>query len=150
MVVPIGIGVKVCARLSGVAINVVRWLSTEVLLAVRSTIPGAPHGRLSASFFGHLHLGLVALVVLGAYGWQEVDKKAENIPRVDEGNDPLEYRGDVPTVILLRDAKDDAEADFWETPVSRSRGVCVCLDHLPAMMKASLIQKEIRRIECSR
>ena len=84
-------------------------LATEILLALSSAIAHGP--RLRTTLLGHLHLGLVALVVLGAYGGQEVDEEAQHVPGVDEGNDPFEYSGDVPVIILLGDTEDDTKAD---------------------------------------
>lgn len=89
-------------------------LTAEVLLALGGAIAVAgAHGRHGAILLCHLHLGLVALAVLGAHGGEEVDEEAEHVPRVDEGNGPFEYRGDVPVVVELGYAEDDAEADFW-------------------------------------
>jgi hypothetical protein len=120
VVVTIGIRVEVLPRLSSsISMAGVRSssdggrLPAEVLLALGGSIAvvGA-HGRHGTVLLGHLHFGLVALAVLGADGGEEVDEEAEHIPRVDEGDGPFEYRGDVPIVVELGHAEDDAEADF--------------------------------------
>lgn len=123
VVVPIGIRVEVLPRLSStISIGDVRSggagggrLAAEVLLALGGAIAVAgAHGRRGAVLLGHLHLGLVALAVLGAHGGEEVDEEAEHVPRVHEGDGPFEYRGDVPVVVELGHTEDDAEADFWQ------------------------------------
>lgn len=53
-------------------------------------------------------------MVLGANGGQKVDEEAEHVPRVHERNNPFEYRGDVPFVVLLGDTEDDAKADLGD------------------------------------
>ena len=121
VVIPISIRVEVLPRLSSsISITNVRSssdggrLTAEVLLALGGAIAVAgAHGRHGAVLLSHLHLGLVALAVLVAHGGEEVDEEAEHVPRVDEGDGPFEYRGDVPVVVELGYAEDDAEADFW-------------------------------------
>ncbi len=115
VIVPVAIRVKIRARLStAIAVGVARvcGLAAEVLLALCRVVSCWPHGGLSAAFLGHLHLGLVALVVLGAHGGQEVDEEAEDVPRVDECDDPFEYSGYVVVVVQLGDAEDDTKANF--------------------------------------
>ena len=90
--------------------NGVRRLAAEVLLALCGAVTHC--SWLGTTLLGHLHFRLVALVVLGAHGRQEVDEEAEHVPRVNERNDPFEYSGDVPFVVLLGNTKDDAEADL--------------------------------------
>lgn len=121
VVVAIGIRVEVVPRLSS-SISITGVMSSsdggrlaaEVLLALGGAIAVAgAHGGHGAVLLGHLHLGLVALAVLGAHGGEEVNEEAEHVPRVNEGDDPFEYRGDVPIVVELGHAEDNAEADFW-------------------------------------
>jgi hypothetical protein len=127
VVIPISIRVEVLPRLSSSISLGVRSsgggggrLTAEVLLALGGAIAVAgAHGRHGAALLGHLHLGLVALAVLGAHGGEEVDEEAEHVPRVDEGDGPFEYRGHVPVVVELGYAEDDAKADFW--------GMSVCM-----------------------
>ena len=51
-------------------------------------------------------------MVLATYGRQKVDKEAKHVPGVNERNDPFEYSGYVPVVILLSDPKDDTQTDL--------------------------------------
>jgi hypothetical protein len=121
VVVPVGVGVEVLPSFrvsigdSSIAINMgygVGGLSTEVLLALCCTIARRP--GLDSTLLGHLHLGLVALVVLAADGRQEVDEEAKDIPGVDERDNPFEYSGYVPVIIQLSNTEHDAEADSWQ------------------------------------
>lgn len=96
-----------------------------------------------------MHLGLVALVVPGADSGEEIDEEAEHVPRVDEGDNPFEYSGNVPVLVFLGNAEYNTKTDFYTRSVAAqvrdARRV-----GLPAIMKASFTQKEMRRIECSR
>lgn len=123
----VGVGVKVLARFSvtvaigirvgyaSVAVDVrcvVCRLATEVLLAFRCTV--ACGSGLRSSLLGHLHLRLVALVVLAAHCGQEVDEEAQHIPGVNKRNDPLKYGGYIPEVVFLCNNENDAQDDFGQ------------------------------------
>lgn len=105
-------------------------ISVAISVAVRRSIPieptvgtaiGISHLRVEAAAMVisravrirvvHRHLGscLLALVVLGVDCGDEVDKKAEDVERIDKGDDPFKYSSSVVVAFISHYSKGDCK-----------------------------------------
>lgn len=64
------------------------------------------------TFFEHLHLRFLGLMVLGALGGKEVDEETGNVEAVEVCNNPLEDSGNIPHMLLGANTKSDDQTDF--------------------------------------
>ena len=93
---------------AGVAVDVAAHVTVGAVIIVDAT-------RVVGVAAGHFGDGLIAVVILGADGGQQVEEEGEDVEGEDEGEDPLQDGG---VVVLLPGITLDAKGcDFY---VSRS------------------------------